>query len=445
MIEIDKKYSLFSFILACYKEIYSCNFYDINPIKLSLNLQSLINGKPSLNFEYFYECLKKDAILEKLENKRLISELLIWLDSNIYYFNEYQQLAAEVDNSKDLEDDVHYLVIQSSNSIAKRLNLDLSIKDNKGYGLRNKKIFDPLKNFNRIGLKNLVFVTKEKGFKVTQKFINMKNLSDDLNEGVINISFYPTIHLEKENEIFKTLEHDEERSFSIEYCYKTDKYLNTFKGAINSKSDIVLFPECVCEKKALEQIQKLLKSVSSDISQLYVTGSTWNNNSNICYVYDENGNELVKQEKVVPYYYKKTDEQSSYLIYEKLENKVIEITLLHILNYGIVGFPICSDLNSSRYIESIYCECGVDMLIFPCFSKSDDIFSSLAMLSMNYWITVIACNGCLKAKKLAYVYIPYKKKTKRTYIEYTENCKKIGKCDVCKGLKIKIDIKKLTK
>lgn len=338
-----------------------------------------------------------------IKDKTVCVSLLEFLNSNIYYFDEYKHLFVD-SNLEVFENEKFYLIISPENSITNQVEKLLLSKRRK---LRIKRFYDPKLPYHELGFNNLNFFLKDGDFTIKQRFIRINSLSKGLYQNTLKITF-PVLDIDNadDNYIFKRIDLPD-KTFTLEYKkeYSTI-YSSLLKKTMHDNQGLVCFPELSFSNECLENriLHGELFANYYDKDFLIVAGTTWNNGSNTCYVFNDSANSLVEQRKYNPYAF----EQNNEIIKEGIETcSHFEINLLHIDKFGLIGFPICSDLLSSKYIEYIYCNIGVSMLIVPCFSKSNDIFSSLFHLSENYEIATIAVNVRLNPNNLVcYVTIP---------------------------------------
>lgn len=450
MFENLKQSNLFSFILACYEFVDKDEYKNICPANNSWDLASFTKHCSVNNVSFSYisliNYLDKKGLLKELNNKRFVSSVLVYLDDAIFSFEEYQNMFLS-DAKVNLENENYYLIILPENCIAKQIDKNYSQKidnGNPGKGLREKRYFNPNKACHKLGFKHLNFVNKNSLFEIKQNFCSMPTLAKSLKKNIIKIGFFPFVKVNEEGEPLVKPTHGT-GDFSLCYNSKVnyqDKYLDYLKKAFSTHAEIIIFPEISNPFSNTGSIESVLKAENNDVNKLVVSGSNWYNNKNTCYVFDDCGKLLVSQDKYNPYCLKKED--GNY--YEDLKNvEKMAVNLLHIQAFGLIGFPICSDLLSSKYVESVYCDCCVTDLLVPCMSKSKDIFSSLPFLSSNYLISAFVCNAYTEDNNIiGYYSFPTKDGSKRSSKEFRISNKDVNDT-ICSGTTIEIDLNKIAK
>lgn len=435
-------FNLYSFILWCYHKIDSSNLKDIAVLNNVWTFDPFIKNR-KYSFKELCGYLESNDYIKELENPRFLTNLLLFIDSNIHYFDEYLELF--IDNSSDLfANDHYYLIISPENSITKQIDKMVSLSNKKTkYGLRKQRDYNPRKTSHLLGFKNLHFIRKNNGFVIKQSFAILDGLSTNLSKGIVSITFSPFININKTGHPLYKI-NQTNNLFSIAYSKESEKLFDEYlTNEFNSSKDILILPELCNPYSNFTIPSNLLRGMNFDCDKLIICGSNWNNNDNKCMVFNDFGNLLVSQNKYNPY---KFEENGSW-IFENLSfaNDEFEISLLHIKSFGLLAFPICSDLLSSKYIESIILECGVTTIISPCMSSSMDIFASLKYISSLYLVSIFACNAYIDDKNIiGYCSLPIVKKglIKRSVIEKSLKCKKTKNGKSVNGISITLNLNK---
>ena len=452
-----RQFTLFSFILKAYEIIDNAGFDAAYPKN---NNWDFIPDKDEYYPRDFVELvtlLEKRGYKKDFDSITFLSRLLMEIDKTIYNFKEYTELFSNNDDS-ELRNDKYTLIIKPESSISTKLNinhgsnkLDDPTKGTKW--LRKKRQFNPNKICYKLGLINLNFVNNNKDFTIKQHFCFSDSLKNDLEANLVRVGFFPFIRMDSNGNPLIKIDKGF-ATFNINYKDSNgyrDLYLKYLAEAFKTKANIILFPENSIPFNSYIQIGNILESINIDAKKIIVAGTNWNNNTNTCYVFNDTGNLLVRQNKYNPYLLEeKSDDNNLVRFYENLkEERPHIVNLLHIQSFGLIGFPTCSDLVSAKYIESIYCDCEVTDLYIPCMSVSKDIFSSLTYLASHYWISIFACNTYVdKNKIIGFFCAPFKNghigknKNSRSYISRFIKKKRI-KNGICVGRNFVINLKKI--
>ncbi len=450
MLKDYKNLNLFSFVLKCYEILDKEEYKNIFPDNSKWSFTPLVKNHQVLSYPLFAKYIETAGYEPELKNKRFLSFVLQFIDNAIFSFEEYQQLFSKGD--EQLSNDKYTLVILPENDISKQINKRYMRKATETFspkGLRDKRHFNPNKTCYKLNLHHLNFLRMNNLFLIKQKFCILQDLAEDLKKDIIKVGFFPFIKMDKDFSPYikiKKGDVDFELSYNTNYDDNTtfeNKYYDYLEKSLLKKAKIVLLPENSIPFNRPQFIQNTLSRLNHDFDKLIVAGTNWCNGVNKCYVFDDNGKPLVEQNKYNPYCIKGDPN-----IYENLkQSDPIIINLLHIQSFGLIGFPICSDLLSSKYIESVYCDCDVTSLFIPCMSISRDIMSSLSFLSSNYLISSFVCNTCIgRNNVIGYYCLPTKKKrtTKRSFKErFIHNF--LTKKKICSGRIIRINIKNIAK
>lgn len=439
--------NLFSFILDLYSIICDKSISEISVINNIWDFSEYTKENKFHTFESFAEFLDEKQYWKLLSpnvNFRFATAVLQYLDSEIYAFKEYDDLFLYDNKQIKLENVSHYLIVLPENYPAKQINKIFNQKNKKG--LRKIRQYNPIKICNILGLRNLNFVEKKEKVIIEQFFCKLPNLAADLTKDYIDLGFYPFIKIQNDAEPLLKISYSTD-SFTITVDHKKycEQYIDYLLDALKSKSSIIILPENSIAITDYSSISRHLNSLNLDSDKLVVAGTLWNDYKNTQYVFNDDGDLLIAQEKFTPFVY--CENGNKY--YEDLKKTITPhyIKLLHIKSFGLFGFPICSDLTNEMYIESIYCDCKVTNLIVPCMSKSNDIFSSFEFLSSHYHIAVFACNSNIgKNNLVGFCSLPCTKniskrscKTVRVFSKHS----KPGKC--IKGIYKRIKLKICTK
>lgn len=396
-----RQFTLFSFILKAYEIIDNAGFDKAFPKNNNWDFT------PNEDEYYYHSYMELITFLEKRGYKNyfddlyFLSCLLLEIDNAIYNFDEYRQLFNKNDDG-ELTNSKYTLIIKPENSISRMLNKNHEVGGIDNYKsestwLRNKRQFNPNKICYKLGFKHLNFVKCSNEFTIKQSFCISDDLSEDLENSVIHVGFFPFVKMDISGNPFIKIDKGF-ATFNINYKdgnkYK-DRYFPYLGKALASNAKIILFPENSIPINSHIQIGNTLRSINLDVDKIIVAGTNWFNSRNTCYVLNDEGKLLAKQNKFNPYLLKeKNSENEIEFHYENLiEEKPHLVNLLHIKSFGLIGFPTCSDLISAKYIESIYCDCEATDLYVPCMSISKDVFSSLTYLSSHYWMSIFACNA----------------------------------------------------
>ena len=281
------------------------------------------------------------------------------------------------------------------------------------YGLRKRRDYDQKDLCHRLNLQNVYFYKNKDEFEINQHFLISNGLKRNLMDRTLSVTYCPYMKLELErNDLFKIKSTN--KTFEVSYFKDSDKkYLKYLSMSLKAKSDFYIFPELAISNADIDNVTKTIKECNLKHECIIVAGSDWKKKRNTCYVFNQKGKLLLKQDKYIPYEIK--DSEEDLICLEKQE-----INLLNIRNVGLFAFPICADMLSEKYIGNVFCQCKVTNLIISCFSKSNDIYDSLSHLSSNYWMVNFACNSPIgKNKVVGYQSTPYKKphSSKRSYRE----------------------------
>ena len=360
MLEELKQLNLFSFILKYYGIIDRDDYKNICPAN---NLWDFVpftalcsKRNVSMSYNLFIDFLDDNGLLKELNNKRFISSLLLYLDDSLFHFEEYQNLFLS-DVKETLEDEDYYLIILPENCIYKQIDKAYR-NSSSNKGLREKRYFNPNKACHKLGFAHLAFVNKNSFFEIKQNFCSLPTLASNLRKNIVKVGFFPFVKVDKKGRplVSPTTGAGD---FSLSYNSKNnyqDKYLEYLKKAFATDAEIILFPEISLPCSNVKHIENTLRAENNDVRKLIVAGSNWSNNKNTCYVFDDCGTMLASQDKYNPYCYK----EDGIPYYEDLKKaEKLTVNLLHVQAFGLIGFPICSDLLSSKYVESVYCDCCV--------------------------------------------------------------------------------------
>ena len=451
MLDELKQLNLFSFILKCYGIIDRDDYKNVCPMNNLWDFASFTKlcstNNVSMSYFSLIKYLDDNKLLKDFNNKRFISSLLVYLDNSLFHFEEYQNMFLS-DVKVTLEDENYYLIILPENCIAKQIDKIYRKTSESHRGLRDKRYFNPNKACYRLGFAHLNFVDKNSFFEVKQNFCSLSTLANNLEKDIVKIGFFPFVKVDGEG---RPLVFPNKGSGVFSLNYNSDaktnyqnKYLDYLKAAFVTDAEILLFPEISIPFSNTKNIENILRAENTDVRKLIVAGSNWGNNKNTCYVFDDCGKKLATQEKYNPYC--DEDEEDGTPYYEDLKkSEKMTINLLHIKGFGLIGFPICSDLLSSKYVESVYCDCCVTELLIPCMSKSKDIFSSLPFLSENYLISTFVCNAYVEKNNIVgYYSFPAKEGSRRLYKESFIKNKSVED-GISSGIVIDIDLKDIAK
>lgn len=435
--------NLFSFLLKCYKEIDEADLSDILLLNKPWNLTKFWRGY-SFSFRELVRFLTKNDLIKEFNNKRFISYLLKQIDQAIYSFEEYDTLFSKNDDTV-LQSDEYVLIITPNNCIFKQTN---KIFGAYGSGddeewLRKRRHFDPSKTCYKIGLENLNFVKKSNNFVIKQSFSVLPQVANDLFNNIVNVGFFPFVAVNADGEPLFTTKREFPYFEIFNHKEYVDTYLDYLEKAFKSNARIIILPEISIPTKDTTYITNVLMNDKIDVDKLIVAGSNWDNKTNTCYVFDDKGKLLLGQKKYNPY----IDKFKNIKYFEKLNTpKPFIVNILNVKDFGTIGFPICSDLISSKYIESIYCECDVTNLFVPCMSISTDIYSSLPSLTSNYWISVFVCNASVEKKKIIGFYsLPTKEEETRRAAYSKTIAGTIEKDGIVQGVVKKINLSEIKK
>jgi hypothetical protein len=175
--------------------------------------------------------------------------------------------------------------------------------------------------------------------------------------------------------------------------------------------NIAVFPEMTFTTRMEEVLEKYL--LENDTSFIFVvSGSTWENRTNKCKMYNGKGRVLVEQLKINPYSIEKDPERKKKGNTEGLSLKSEQaiINVLDIKDFGRLATPICLDFAKNNYFEPLL-KGGVNISLNPVCTGSLHKFGINAnRLGDENKGVVFISNSCIKRKneKIGFVYLPIK-------------------------------------
>lgn len=221
-----------------------------------------------------------------------------------------------------------------------------------------------------------------------------------------------------------------------------ERYRKIINKAINNKLDILMFPEMLMSEKVLEEIKNLR---DGNDSMLIVAGSIWYDRKNISYILDNYGDNILAYYKKNPFLY-----ENQY--YEDLNPELNKhFKIIEIKGFGRIGIGICKDL-LKQSVKDFNKKIGANIILFPAYSKSDDLKSEARELSEQAGSIIVFANTCSaldkdkKTKDVGFLSFPYKnqngKRDARFWDYNGSNCN--GSCEECDEIKkFEINLKDL--
>lgn len=222
--------------------------------------------------------------------------------------------------------------------------------------------------------------------------------------------------------------------------------LNLLHKAIDEGANIIVFPEYICSEEIQDAIgnrlKELYKKEPQRISELLlvVAGSGWTqDNNNVARIYSYSGYLLGRQ-----YKYESYSDLGNKKLYEALQNRGKETTLVEIPHIGRCLIGICRDICEPpyTYIRRLSEIFSPQFLLVPAWSSSvrngfQKQFEEI--INYNHKTSCMLCNCCESINKfdkfreeLGIIVTPYKDKTVITggsnFLERSEKeC--ANKCD----------------
>lgn|GEM_PF-6304142 len=311
-----------------------------------------------------------------------------------------------------------------------------SVMNSVNYAVKREtgKCFRKNREVDKLELFNIILCEKEmlKGYKIefrtvsyNKEFKDVVTQNKKLTYAVIpytssDLSTWKEIH--EKGMVFYLNDLENEK-------YKSD-YLSYIKKILSQNFEIIILPEMILTKGIVEQLSETIRSVKMKKACLIIAGTLSNDMHNHCFVFDHNGNLLIKQHKQTPFDYRGKKE---YLEADKT------IKILDVIGIGRIAFFICKDMVNLdlNYIVGLL---KIDIIIVPAFSPSLDLKSTSEQISREFNLIVIMANCCAALtkkdktgglRKIGYVCSPAIEQGAREYHTqyYTGLCKK--NCNSC--------------
>lgn len=227
---------------------------------------------------------------------------------------------------------------------------------------------------------------------------------DDLNVALVpfvgNLKY---LNKKDDGKIFTINIEDDDQNFN---------HLKEILNELNKRSiNIVIFPEMTFTTKMELELEKhLLNNKTSFV--LIVSGSTWENRTNKCKIYNGKGQMLMEQIKISPYSIvsdpkRQIDGNTEGI---SLTSDQAMINILDIKNIGRLAMPICLDFTEKEYFIKLETG-GVNITFNPvCTSSLTDFATHSKALGAANKGTVFISNSCMhrKSDKIGFVYLPMK-------------------------------------
>lgn len=238
--------------------------------------------------------------------------------------------------------------------------------------------------------------------KVVSLFVDEKELDDIFVKKRLKIAIVP--FGEQEMVRFPV---DKGALFHVEYVDRhlnegSKRALSLLDRAIESKANIIIFPEFICFEGIQREIQEHLvrryHRKANDLKNLLfvVAGSGWTkDNNNVAAIYSSSGRLLGKQYKYSPFSDLKRDGVDNMI--ENLQNPGKETTIIDIKGIGKVIIGICRDVSAREYTRMLAEVYAPQLLLTPAWSRSVNIgfkeqFREIT--AQNHKTCSVLCNCC---------------------------------------------------
>lgn len=393
------------------------NIYDIMALSYSYLLPYHNSKGNNCDFTYYkeindviaayYESNNISSLIEEMIeiinrfyeiNQFLFFNLTVQIDASAKFIypktgprhQSYQHITALNTNSNKLK---IFIFPKMRNTIINEMEKASRKLDKKGLRQRAKK-----QNNDSINYKLTNFVIYyDPEYCPSLSILTDSNIFSNRiqSRNALNIGIIPLTS----EDIFTLFDVDESQrdTFSIKNA-KTEKkelILNTFKKQLsyfkNKDVDIIIFPEMYLIDEIIDNIKDIvLTSLDTfycdDKSiRLIIAGTHWKNQNNICYVIDNYGNIVYKQNKFEPYEY-----------HGKLEDLNVSDYLIHILdiyNIGRLLTLVCKDISNEK-LYNLFLDIRGDIVLHPAYSPSlDTVLEAEKYTRKSNCISVFA-NAC---------------------------------------------------
>lgn len=216
---------------------------------------------------------------------------------------------------------------------------------------------------------------------------------------------------------------------------------------VKNKPDIIMFPEMYLNESIRNRIPSLLNEIRVPNPCLFIAGTEWNHQENVCYVYNQFGDQIVSQKKYTPFKWKNPDNNEVWKEDIGLNGKKQVVHLLDISGIGRIAFFICKDMKDAETM-SLLRLFDVDFIFVPAYTPSWDVSSMSNELSQEYHCISIYSNACAakKTKEVSRIFVPNKVNSERTYRKISVRKSRCRKkiCDsYCKGVTYFMSFKKI--
>lgn len=157
--------------------------------------------------------------------------------------------------------------------------------------------------------------------------------------------------------------------------------------------DISVFPEMLGSEALIDALKTKLSLFPKDdeppFPSLILCPTWWHDNKNVCYVLNDRGEEILRQEKQFPFPFNEGDEQYKENI---LPDKTIH--LIHCEGIGRIAIMICKDALNRDYLLKVLKELKATLIIVPAFSTGYHDFEEIMQLCRPYDCAAIWVNSC---------------------------------------------------
>jgi len=210
--------------------------------------------------------------------------------------------------------------------------------------------------------------------------------------------------------------------------------------------DLILFPEMSLSKGVVKSLGEMIAGLKIRKPLLVVAGTYWNDHKNVCYVFDQDGAEILEQPKRGQF--EATFEGKKYVEDLRfLPNFPPIIRFLDFHGVGRLAFFICKDLQHDPSLDVLK-HMLPDCILVPMYSPSSDVLHHAGELSANYHSLVAWVNDCwscaARQETIAGFFLPKKQGTHRSFDEIPipfpgEECERCAKC--CTGVVSTLSLK----
>lgn len=177
--------------------------------------------------------------------------------------------------------------------------------------------------------------------------------------------------------------------------------------AIENGAEFIVLPEFCTSNEILSMIKtklrewKMNSSLQSKLIAVF-PGSTWTDeNDNVQFLLDANGNDIGQYYKTVPFRKRKRGKKSNgYEITEALEHPGYRCTFLYVNGLGYVLPATCRDVIDGAYTDYYVEKLTPTLLLIPAWSSSGGSFEKpLKQYAADYFTNSVFCNGCGALRK----------------------------------------------